>query len=485
MQRKLMAILLLCAITLSASCGDSQVTDDVTESTATDTTTADTLSDDGRDKSDLPEDYDLGGYTLRLLSMTENSSATSMYLIAPDEANGEILNDTIYDRNVEVFAKYNFSIENIYADDVMSAVNQAVLAGDDVYDVALPFLDRAAPKADTGLFLNLFDIENLNLSKNYWDQNFHSSLSLGGKLYFTTGDIMVADDDVLLLMLYNRDLADDLGIENLYEAVWDGRWTYDLMRKYVKSTASDLDGDGRITENDQVGFLWSSNNCAAPHFAAVNSLLFVKDENDFPVMSDDTERAYEIFDILTELLDQSRYSLEWMQFGNEQVSVITNLVSNKQVLFQNMILSQLRRLYRDVTADFGILPMPKYDEAQENYYTTLWKSFEVITVPATNSHTAETGFILEALAAASGDISQAYYDICLESKYTRDAESFDMIELSRENVIYDIGFIYDWSGIYTAITNAAAGCKGNLASLLASYGDSAVTAAESFIEKLQ
>lgn len=485
MQRKLIVMLLLCTTIFSASCGNSQASDNFTEPVATETTTADTLPDDGRDKSDLPDDYNLGGYTLRLLSMTENSNSTSMYIIAPDEVNGEVLNDTIYNRNVEVYAKYNFDIENIYADDVMSAVNQAVLAGDDVYDVALPYLDRIAPQADSGLCLDLYNIDNLNLSKNYWDQNFRSSLSLGGKLYFTTGDIMVSDDDNLMIMLYNRDLGDDLGVENLYDAVWDGRWTYGLLRKYVKSTASDVDGDGKITENDQVGFLWASNNCAAPHFAAVNSLLFTKDENDLPVMNSDLERAYAIYDILTELLDQSRYSLDWIQFEGEQVNVITSLVSNKQVLFQNMILSQLRRLYRDVTADFGVLPMPKYNEEQEYYYTTLWKSFEVITVPATNTHTAETGFILEALAAASYDISNAYYDICLESKYTRDAESFDMIELAREHVIYDIGFIYDFGKMYSSITSSVAKCQGNLASLLASYGESAVAAADSFIEKLQ
>lgn len=192
-----------------------------------------------------------------------------------------------------------------------------------------------------------------------------------------------------------------------------------------------------------------------------------------------------MFDILTELLDQSRYSLEWIQFGSNQVSVITSLVSNKQVLFQNLILSQLRRLYRDITADFGMLPMPKHDESQEDYYTTVWKTFEVIAVPATNSHIPETGFILEALVAASADINNAYYNICLESKYTRDPESFEMIELARENVIYDIGFIYDWGGMYTAITNATAECKGNLASLIASYSESASEAANSFVEKLQ
>ncbi len=151
--------------------------------------------------------------------MTANTGSTSMYTMAVDEANGEILNDTIYNRNLALYSKYNFSIENLYADNVLDTMTQSALAADDEYDVALPYLAGAAMKADSGAFMNLYDIENLNLSKNYWDQNFNTPLSLGDKLYFTTGDIIVSDDDVLMMILYNRDLADDLGIENLYDAV--------------------------------------------------------------------------------------------------------------------------------------------------------------------------------------------------------------------------------------------------------------------------
>lgn len=42
-----------------------------------------------------------------------------------------------------------------------------------------------------------------------------------------------------------------------------------------------------------------------------------------------------------------------------------------------------------------------------------------------------------------------------------------MIELARKNVIYDIGFIYDWGKLYSSITNAAASGNFDLASIIA------------------
>lgn len=166
----------------------------------------------------------------------------------------------------------------------------------------MPYFDKAAAMVNNGYFTDLNTIDNLDLTKNYWDNNFNSSVSLNNKLFFTVGDMIVS--------------------------------------------ANDTDGDGKITENDTVGFLWAGNNCVSPR--------------------------------------------------------------------------QVRRLYRDVTADFGLLPMLKLDESDDNYTTTVWKSFEALTVPITNSKLAETGFVLEALAEAGDKVSYAYYNICLESKYTRD-----------------------------------------------------------------
>lgn len=488
MKKRVLSTILLLALLAGTSCGGGATDDPVTTEPQDGTTnTEQTETTSSRDSSDLPESYDLKGYSMRVLYKTRGGVATSMDEMAPEEANGDVLNDAIYDRNVMLFSKYNFSIENLFADNVLNEVVKVTAAGDDEYDVAFPYYDRASEQVNTGIFIDLNTMPNLNLKKNYWDQNFRTATSLAGKNYFAVGDIMVAEDDVLMMMLYNSDLANDLGIENLYDAVREGRWTYELLRKYVKQAANDVDGDGKMTPNDTIGFLFANNNCLAPHLAAVGQMIFTKDKNDLPVMNTDLDKAYKVFDILDELLDQNRYAYDWIQFGSsqEQINGFTSLVQNKQVLFQNMILSQLRRCYRDVSADFGMLPMPKLDESQENYYTTIWKSFEAVCVPSTCSHPDEVGFILEALAAGSDKLNDAYYNICLESKYTRDPESFEMIGLARQNVLYDIGFIYDWGKLYSSMNAAAAANDGTMASLIGSLSDTAKAAAENFIKELR
>ena len=37
----------------------------------------------------------------------------------------------------------------------------------------------------------------------------------------------------------------------------------------------------------------------------------------------------------------------------------------------------------NMEAKYGILPLPKFDEAQEGYYTNAWDQFSVFAVPKT------------------------------------------------------------------------------------------------------
>ena len=46
------------------------------------------------------------------------------------------------------------------------------------------------------------------------------------KLYMLTGDIIVADNDAMMMTMYNRPLADDYKFENLYRR--GARGTLDL-----------------------------------------------------------------------------------------------------------------------------------------------------------------------------------------------------------------------------------------------------------------
>ena len=80
---------------------------------------------------------------------------------------------------------------------------------------------------------------------------------------------------------------------------------------------------------------------------------------------------------------------------------------------------------RAVESDFGILPVPKFDENQKNYgHSVSIHNSGILTVPLNAVELEMTGILLEALAAESRYVViPAYYDIVLKDKYTRDVES--------------------------------------------------------------
>lgn len=188
--------------------------------------------------------------------------------------------------------------------------------------------------------------------------------------------------------------------------------------------------------------------------------------------------------MMNKILSDNTVAYDWNNIKQNISAKIAEMIGNKQVLFQNMVLSFVRRNYRDIELDFGLLPLPKYDEKQENYSTMINLSTPFIFVPVSVTEPDKVGFALEALAEASGDITDTYYSVCMESKYTRDAESYEMIELACENIVYDPGFVYNWGRLGSTIKTAIMTGNSNYASLLAQNASASKTAMEDFMKEL-
>ena len=482
--KRIMAVCLLTAVLL-ASCGENSRIDTETSGIENeDTSTAAPETTDPSRISDLPEKYDLGGYELTVAKTSPETNFWALGTFAVDEENGEVLNDAIYRRNLEVTENYNFRITEInFNSNPVDKVNTSVLAGDDEYRLALLELRNVSSTAN-GNYLNLYDLEWLSPEKVWWDQNIQRDLTIGGRLTMLTGDILVADNDAMMMTMYNRPLADDYKFENLYDAVREGRWTYDLMLGLAKKVSSDLDGNDTWDENDRYGLLYVNNSAAEPYFASSCTYLY-RIENGKPEFTGDSERAHELFEMMNKILSDNTIAFDWSRITQNTSAKIAEMIGNKQVLFQNMVLSFVRRNYRDIELDFGLLPLPKFDEEQEKYSTMINLSTPFVFVPASVAEPDKVGFALEALAAASDDITDSYYSVCMESKYTRDAESFEMIKLASENITYDPGFIYDWGGLGTTIRASIMNLGGNYASLIAQNAPASKQAMQDFLEDIE
>ncbi len=106
--------------------------------------------------------------------------------------------------------------------------------------------------------------------------------------------------------------------------------------------------------------------------------------------------------------------------------------------------------YRAEEIDFGIIPIPKYDEAQDRYRTISDQWGMVCAVPVSATDTERTGVITEALCAASlRYIVPAYYDIVLTGKAIRDVESEKMLDMIFDGITYT--FYHFYSGSMKAV----------------------------------
>ncbi|MBO5219252.1 MAG: hypothetical protein J6C52_07475, partial [Clostridia bacterium] len=118
-----------------------------------------------------------------------------------------------------------------------------------------------------------------------------------------------------------------------------------------------------------------------------------------------------------------------------------------RVLFQIEALVRLSN-YRETTVDFGILPYPKLDEAQEGYTTNDWSG--LMAIPAAIKNPEMVGEVCEMLAYYSGDTTiPAYYDLMLGEKLARDTESKEMLELIFDGITYDPAITYLGFSSYT------------------------------------
>jgi hypothetical protein len=91
--------------------------------------------------------------------------------------------------------------------------------------------------------------------------------------------------------------------------------------------------------------------------------------------------------------------------------------------------------------DYGIVPYPKLDETQEQYYAGYTDRYFVI--PNTCSDTAYVGTILESMSAEGyRQVTPAYFEVALKNRYTKDQISKEMVDLIKQSMILDFAYVY-------------------------------------------
>ena len=223
--KRAISLLLLCSIIL-AGCGQTADTQndttkpDAQTDTMTETSELSDLEKRQLVSDDLPEE-DFGGREFNIISRTNFTYEFDA------EQTGDILDDAIYNRNRKVEERFNVDIiTHPYGEgnmaNVLEAADKSIMAGDDAYQLLSAYTYKAAPGSVNGNYANWYDVPYVNFDKPWWSKSFIDEASVNGKVYIATGDLSLLFNEVTLGVLFNKGLAEDLKLGDLYQTVHDG-----------------------------------------------------------------------------------------------------------------------------------------------------------------------------------------------------------------------------------------------------------------------
>ncbi len=437
---------------LIASCGNDAKQPQTTDA-ATQADTAVTESTKEIYDPQLP-DMDYGGatFTIAMRGQDYNNDFTI------DATTGDPVDDAVYARMDYIESTYNIDLELMWCGDTGTSntggdmykkVTQMMMAGDNIIDAINTSPYCQAGLASTGYLLDMNDIKYINLDQPWWNQNAKEALSFYDCVYFCSGDITTGDDRCISVLLFNKTLIEQFDLDNPYDDVRAGTWTMDKMIENCKAVTGDIDGNGKQDEFDRWGFtFWQ--DAIFSMILGTGATVGKTDEDGVPTYTANDNFFIDAYNKVLELVDK-QYS--YNQKFDAQNGGYNHWGAGNALYYWGMVSSVIGQ--RSSEIDFGIIPMPKYSEDQDRYYSEANAySTTLISVPMTVTDPDRSGLILEALAAyGKQEISPVYLDTLVMVKSVRDEDSAEMLQLIFDSQVFDVGYFFNWGNTLNEAMN--------------------------------
>ena len=446
MKKHILALLIIALVLPTiASCGAGTETPDDTTLDTTDTTAqteaeTDALEARAAVSDDLP-DADFGGKTFAIIG------DDGFDFILAEELTGEVVNDAIFERNHAVCDRFNVNLDCV-AYDENSFADQAknlVLSGDDSFQMVSGHIILLGMAAVNDIMYNWYDLPHIDFSKPWWSASTEEDLRYKDKAFIAIGDFALSALTQTYCMFYNKDIAEAHNLPDMYEVVTNGEWTFDKMYELCDGVYLDLDGDGTRSENDRYALATSCKSPANAYLWAFGKKIATQQPDHTYKLDYYDEKLVSI----VERLYNMYYETDFVHFDPTSHAYIS-WFSDGNCLFANGLIEMAVNNLREAEFDYGIIPYPKWDAAQEDYYTSVDGGHEGLAILKSISDPEFAGTISEALCAESWKrVVPAYYDVALKFKGTRDERSIEMLDNIVQSRVFDFGYVYGgWGCVF-------------------------------------
>ncbi len=475
MKKRLTAVILLLSILGGTFVGCSDSSDN-TETKKQDDNNVVEASGEGEEEvveeetmpltDGLPE-TNMDGFELKIMHHSQEWLSWAYNVLEAEETTGEALNDAIYTRRQDLQDRFNAVITTEpVTDSNAGAVSEIVMTGDSSYSIVMMYDLRV-----TGALNYLADMKELpyvSFDESWWNPEASSIFNIGGVQYAASGNYSLSVLSRAGGYAFNGDIITQLNLDSPYDLVHNNQWTIDNFYTLADAAAMDLDGDGETTAADQFGIEGSIKEHFLRMIFGSGVPLVTAGDDGYPAFAlTDNELAVTK---LQHIIDLSS-GKGWIDTNtgvDSNTSVTSGTFDNGRCLFVVSNPTSLENT-RDLDFNVGFVPVPKYDEAQENYYSPAFGA-EISVLPMSYdvANAEYIGMLLEAMAFyTQQNIVPLYTESVVKSKYARDPEAAEMISICFDSIYFDFG-INAWQEQAAArlLNGSFVGLAGNFGSVI-------------------
>ena len=416
---------------------------------------------------------DFGGADFRMLSTSPMNYGGGYVItdLTSEGLTGEGLNDAVFHRNNKISDEYKVKIVCFNSQNNNAEITKSNTSGEGMIDIAFNYHILLYQMIIKNQLSDLRQMPYIDIDMPWWDKNCTETFTLYGKSYITIGDISTTEDRFVRCIFFNKNLAEQFGVNDPYTLVKEDNWSMDTFREEIEKVSNDANGDGLMNDGEVFGFVTES---------ALPLYLFIGADGSFTKKNEDgeyyvsvySERNLDITHSIFELCSDKKHTILMESFKN--IGRYAHCYAYARALFtQDKFLFTVQgasatEIFRDMESEYGILPMPKYDEAQKNFCHLVDPQTPLMVILLVLADSEKTGIITEALAAESRyTVTPEYVETMLKRKYARDNKSSDMLDIIADTKAYEIAFVIGLDMIYrmywtTEIEPTASSMKGKI-----------------------
>ncbi len=418
----------------------------------------------GRLNDDLPDDLNFKGEQVNVMYWSDVENLE----FEVESVTGNNVSDAIFDRNNRIEDRLNVELVwngvpgNINnRTGFVRQVQAYAEAGQGSADIIATYSQTAGTLAVQGLLIDLATIKDsyIDFEKPWWPSQMVETVSFGNaqgtSYYFLTGDISTNVLHMMHCIYINKDILNRLdgNINDIYKMVYDGKWTLDALIELTSGVYSDLDTLPGKSNGDRFGLIGRSYVLDAFYIGS-NMKYIVSNQEAGKSLSVSPDFASAKTVKLVRKCGQMFNGDDWitMKFNNEpdydeSLNDVSVFQQGRALVIQQHAQMAEKSLVGKAKFSYGVLPMPKYNEKQVNYYTsvgnphTLYSMFVGLNSRGNiDSTLTMLSAVLECWASEGYRLTTPeIFEVNMQLKFSEGQDETNMFEYVRMGVTMDMG----------------------------------------------